>query len=162
VISDRKIAANRKKARRGTGPRTAATKARAARNAFRHGLAISLTRDPVISAEIERLAATLVGRSPTLYRLEQARVAAEAEFELRRVRAHRKALLDRKAVELAAHRPDHDEQRSETVALDGEREATAIAAALPELEALEPYERWARSRRKRAIRWLVYTSIVEG
>jgi hypothetical protein len=77
------------------------------------------------------------------------------------VRAHRKALLDRKAAELAAHRPDHDEQRSKLVALDGEREASAIAAALPELEALERYERRARSRRRRAMRWLVHTSIME-
>src|SRR6266508_2917173 len=59
-------------------------------------------RDPIASAELKRLAAALVGRSPSPYRLDQARIAAEAEVEVRRVRAHRKALLDRKAVELAA------------------------------------------------------------
>ncbi len=157
MISERKIAANRSNARRSTGPRTAATKARAARNALRHGLAIPLARDPVASAEVDRLAAALVGRSPTPARLEQACIAAEAECEVRRVRAHRKSLLDRKAAELAAHEPDED-QRSEPLVLDGRYEASALAAALPELQALERYERRAASRRKRAMRWLMYTT----
>ena len=88
----RQVAANRRNAQRSTGPRTAAAKARTARNARRHGLAIPLARDPAACVEIERLAAALVGRSATPARLEQARVAAEAELELRRVRAYRKAL----------------------------------------------------------------------
>ena len=142
MLSDRKIAANRRNARRSTGPRTAATKARASRNALRHGLAIPLSRDPLTSAEIDRLAAALAGRSPTPARLEQAHIAAEAEFELLRVQAHRKSLLHRKAVALATN-----------------REAIALVAALPELEALERYERRAVSRRKRAMRWLTYTAI---
>jgi hypothetical protein len=159
VISDRKIAANRRNARRSTGPRTAATKARAARNALRHGLSIPLARDPMASAEIDRLAAVLVGRSAPPARLEQAHIAAEAELELLRVRAHRKALLDRKAIELAVDQPNDDRRRSEPVAFDGEHEARALAAALPKLEVLERYERRATSRRKRAMRWLMYTSV---
>jgi len=159
VISDRKIAANRRNARRSTGPRTAATKARAARNALRHGLAIPLARDPVASAEVDRLAAALVGPSPTPARLEQVRIAAEAECEVRRVRAYRKSLLDRKAVELATHQLD-DGQRSESVAFAGKREAIALACALPELKALERYERRALSRRRRAMRWLVYSNLL--
>ena len=84
-------------------------------------------------------------------------MAAEAELELLRVRAHRKFLLDRKAVELAASRPG-DDPRSEPIAVDGNHEASALAAALPELQALERYERRAASRRKRAMRWLMYTT----
>ncbi len=157
MASHRQIAANRRNARRSTGPRTPAGVKRAARNALRHGLTIPLVRDPVACAEINRLAAALVGRPPSPARLEQARIAAEAEFELRRVRAHRKSLLDRKAVELAAHQHEAD-QRSEPVAFDNQRGGIAIAAALPELEALERYERRAASRRKRAMRWLMYTT----
>jgi hypothetical protein len=161
VISDRKHASNRRNARRSTGPRSAAAKARTARNAFRHGLAIPLTRDPAASAETQRLAAALVGLSSSSYRLEQARVAAEAELELRRVRAHRKALLDRKAAELATQRPVRADELSAPAELGGEPEATAIAAALPDLATLERYERRARSRLRRAMRWLVHTSILE-
>ena len=158
MVSDRKLAANRSNARRSTGPRTPAGVARAARNAMRHGLAIPLARDPVACAEVERLAAALVGRYLSPARLDQARIAAEAEFELRRVRVCRKALLDWKAAELAAHEPD-DDPRSDPVAFYGKHEASALAAALPELEALERYERRAVSRRKRAMRWLTYTAI---
>ena len=157
MVSLRQIAANRRNARRSTGPRTPAGVKRAARNALRHGLGIPLARDPLACAEIDRLAAALVGRCPTPARLEEARIAAEAEFELRRVRGHRKALLNRKAAELAAHEPDED-QRSEPLVLDGRYEASALAAALPELQALERYERRAASRRKRAMRWLMYTT----
>jgi hypothetical protein len=159
VISNRKLASNRKNARRSTGPRTIASRARAARNAFRHGLAIPLTRDPVTSAEIERVAARLAGPAASPYRLEQARVAAEAELDLRRLRAHRTAVLDRKAAELAMCRPEHADPRA--AELDSNREAIAIAAALPDLATLERYERRARSRRRRATRWLAYTSILE-
>src|SRR5262245_35747297 len=116
----RQVAANRRNAQRSTGPRTAAAKARTARNARRHGLAIPLARDPAACVESERLAAALVGRSVTPARLEQARVAAEAELELRRVRAYRKALLDRKAAELAVHRPAHADQHAAPADLGGE------------------------------------------
>lgn len=158
----RQLAANRRNAQRSTGPRTAAAKARTARNALRHGLAIPLIRDPIRSALIEPLAMALVGQSARPDRLEQARVAAQAELELRRVRAYRKALLDRKAAELAAHRPkDDDPEHPQAVALNSRCEAAAVAAVLAELAALERYERCARARRRRAMRWLAYTSILE-
>jgi hypothetical protein len=51
------------------------------------------------------------------------------------------------------------DRHSEPVAADGNPEAIALAAALPELEALERYERRAVSRRKRAMRWLIYTAM---
>jgi hypothetical protein len=45
----RKDDANRANARRSTGPRTAAGKARASRNAVRHGLSVSVLADPALS-----------------------------------------------------------------------------------------------------------------
>ena len=145
------IAANRKNARRSTGPRTAASKARVSRNALWHGLGIPVTRDPEVSAEIDRLAAALAGPAPTPAAIEQARIAVEAQFELLRVRAHRRALINCKAAELAANHP---------ATATGERsgsEASSIVGVLSSLEALERYERRAESRRKRAVRWLIYT-----
>jgi hypothetical protein len=162
MASHRQITANRRNAQRSTGPRTAAAKARTARNARWHGLAIPLARDPAASVEVERLAAALVGGSPNPARVEQARIAAEAEFELRRVRAHRKSVLNRRSAELAARRDDGNEC-SEPPTFDRSVQASAFAAALPELESLARYERRALSRRRRAMRWLMYTSIlIEG
>jgi hypothetical protein len=80
---------------------------------LRHGLAIPLARDPVASAEIDRLAAALIGTCRA------------------------------------------SDQRSEPLAFNGKQEA----AAVPELQALERYERRAVSRRKRAMRWLIYAIV---
>src|SRR2546429_2861300 len=56
VTSERKSAANRRNARASTGPKTAAGKARVARNARRHGLNVPLAADPALSREVEALA----------------------------------------------------------------------------------------------------------
>src|SRR5882724_10564135 len=56
VTSERKCAANRRNARASTGPRTAAGKARVARNARRHGLNVAVAADPVLAREVEALA----------------------------------------------------------------------------------------------------------
>jgi len=151
MTSDRKIRANRKNAFRSTGPRSAAGKTHMSRNALQHGLSLPIT-DLSISAEIDRLARKLAGKSPNWQRLEQARIAAEAEFDVRRVRAHRKTIIDLKAARLS--RPEASDLLPE------HRNAVAIMEALPELTALERYERRAFARRKRAIRWLMYTAPV--
>jgi len=103
MASDRKIAANRKNALRSTGPRSAAGKTRVSRNAVRHGLSAPIADLPV-SAEMDRLARKLAGEFATPQRLEQARIAAEAEFEILRVRAHRKTHIDLNAANSRAER----------------------------------------------------------
>ena len=55
MTSPAKIAANRRNARRSTGPRSAAGKARARRNAFRHGLATPASLDHVAMDRIDDL-----------------------------------------------------------------------------------------------------------
>jgi hypothetical protein len=42
MASERQIAANRRNARKSTGPRSGAGKKRASRNAYRHGLTLSI------------------------------------------------------------------------------------------------------------------------
>ena len=59
-VSAAKRAANRRNARRSTGPRTATGKARAARNARRHGLTVSPVTDPAFMREAAALARAIL------------------------------------------------------------------------------------------------------
>jgi hypothetical protein len=89
MTSPEKVAANQRNAAYSTGPRTESGKARSKRNSLRHGLAAKLHTTGHVSQEIKHLAAAIVGPDPDPSRLHFAIVAAEAEFELRRVRAAR-------------------------------------------------------------------------
>jgi hypothetical protein len=92
------IAANRRNARKSTGPRTAAGKAVSSRNALRHGLAaraaIVLGEDPAdlqrFRAELRAALAPKDGREEWL-----AETAAEAAWRLRRVWRAEAALVNR-------------------------------------------------------------------
>jgi hypothetical protein len=55
MASRRKIEANRVNAQASTGPKTAQGRARAARNAHRHGLSLSVISNPVFSEQVELL-----------------------------------------------------------------------------------------------------------
>lgn len=92
MTTPNKIRANRTNAKASTGPRTAPGKSRAAKNARRHGLSISVLADPLVSAVVENLAREFagVGASPGL--LEAARRAAEAQTDLVRIRTVRLGL----------------------------------------------------------------------
>jgi hypothetical protein len=86
MATDRQIAANRRNGALSRGPKTAAGKARSSRNALKHGLAIPITRDRATAQKIRRaarqMAPSAVGDS-----IRNAQIAAEANFELARVRA---------------------------------------------------------------------------
>ena len=92
MTSQRKIAANRGNARRSTGPRTAAGRVRAARNATRHGLSISVLADPRLDAEARALARCLAAEGCPF---DVALVVAEATLDLRRIRDQRHELVTR-------------------------------------------------------------------
>jgi hypothetical protein len=89
-----RVRANRRNARRSTGPRTSEGKSRVAKNAVRHGLAISVTADPSLADASERLARVIAGHDVDPARLEGARRVAEAQIDLLRVRRVRVALLN--------------------------------------------------------------------
>ena len=57
MASDRQLAANRRNARKSTGPASESGKQRSRGNALRHGLAIGADRDPFLRADVERLGA---------------------------------------------------------------------------------------------------------
>jgi hypothetical protein len=85
VTSQRKITTNRHNSRNSCGPRTAAGKRRASRNAQRHGLAAINHRRPVFSDEIERLARAICGDNEDPALFAQAMAVAENELTLRRI-----------------------------------------------------------------------------
>ena len=101
---------------------------------------VRLPATGAIDRDVERLASAIAGANPDLCRCHFAKIAAEAELELRRVRAVRLSLLaPRSQAGSAASEPNH--------------ETHAQAAMLLNLPPLDRYER-ALSRRNRALRLL--------
>jgi hypothetical protein len=94
LTSDAKIKANRANARGSTGPKTAQGRARAARNARRHGLSLPLYSDPILSEEVEKLAREIAGTRANAEIRQLACHIAEAHIDLRRVR-HAQPISDR-------------------------------------------------------------------
>ena len=139
MASEQRIRASRQNAKRSTGPRTTRGRAHASRNALRHGLAVSIASDPQMSAEAKRLSRMIVGTDDDPERLYYARIAAEAEIEILRIRKVRTQLIDSQA------------RRSED---SSDSTIQTVLDALPQLVKIDRYERRALSRRKRAIRQL--------
>jgi hypothetical protein len=141
MTSDRQIAANRRNAARSTGPKTAAGKARASCNSWRHGLSRPAIRTPEVANDIEALARDLLGggaASPN--QLGLAREAAEGQIEIIRVRRERQRLIE--AVMTQASDP----------CASGSGSSKASPAAI---DRLERYERRAESLRNKALARLV-------
>ena len=68
-----------------SGPRTQRGRARASRNAHRHGLSVSVVSDPRLSQRVEDLARDIVGETASPSVLEMARRFAEAQIDLDRI-----------------------------------------------------------------------------
>ena len=138
MTSQKVIAANRRNARRSTGPRTAAGKRKVAGNALRHGLTVSAP-EPAMTAAVARMTAAAAGANASPQRVALVQPIAEAEVEILRVRRARVALIDLEIASMAG-------------AVRGE--ADAMLRILPQLTRLERYERRAMARRNRALREL--------
>ena len=110
--SERQLRANRNNARHSTGPRTAAGKASAARNSFRHGLAVDFRSDSALCRQIESLAQLYCEEELEPLRIECARRAAEAQFAINRVRGVRLALFEHAAVDHETCERGCDDDRS--------------------------------------------------
>ncbi|MCK1589254.1 hypothetical protein [Bradyrhizobium sp. 169] len=82
----RQIAANRRNARKSTGPQTPGAKKRTSGNALRHGLATSYAANPAEAAMIGQLTEQIAGSRKERLALALARDAAVAQFDLARVR----------------------------------------------------------------------------
>jgi hypothetical protein len=181
MATERQIAANRLNARKSTGPRSSLDKKRTSRNAYQHGLSLSLTSSAAIAKRLDALARKIAGNSKDEITLEHARTAAQAELDLARVRQVKVALIERasalgaldapqvfgslaqgiryfKSV-LSGRSPPALQQRIAPSATmpseEPERTAEAVRRALPELAKLDRYESRAVARRDRAISQIV-------
>jgi len=95
MASERQIAANRRNARKSTGPRSGAGRKRASRNAYRHGLTLSITSTATYAKHLDKLVREIAGDSKDAIVLERAREIAQAELDLARVRRAKVAVIER-------------------------------------------------------------------
>jgi hypothetical protein len=126
MATEKQIAANRANATRSTGPKTAAGKLKASRNAYCHGLSRPLPVDPLATARIEAIVQALVGSDAPAAGQQAAREWAEAQLQLLRVRSVRAQLWA--------------------------GIGTSSADALHRLASIDRYETQAVRRRRRALR----------
>ena len=124
MATEKQIAANRANARRSTGPKTARGKVVSSRNAYRHGLTCPLSLGADTAAKLEAIAQAVAGEGAGEEQLVTAAEFARAQLELLRIRATRAEMMT------AIERDNNTRLRP--------------------LVALDRYERYAHTRRRRA------------
>ena len=95
MSSEKQIEANRRNGRRSKGPRSEAGKARASRNALRHGLASISCRNPAFAPRIEGIARAICPDTSNPSLFEQALIIGETTCVLGCVCAERIARMER-------------------------------------------------------------------
>jgi hypothetical protein len=166
VATERQIEANRRNAKKSTGPQSAGGKKRCGQNAHRHGLS-----KPISSVDFERqlefLARQIAGEALDARTVELARVAAEADLELARIRHFKVAMIERVVADGSVGsfrhsgrgciKPPWPIPTDPLATMPREepyRSAEATRRLLPEFVKLLRYEERAAGRRNRAIRKL--------
>jgi hypothetical protein len=134
-LTGARLAAERRIARRNSGPRTASGKRTTARNALRHGLSLPVLTDAAVAKEVVELAGRLAGGPADSEMRELALRVAAAQVDVKRVRHARNALFTRPVGAPAAESRSH-----------------GLHDEIRKLVALDRYERQAMWRRKLAIR----------
>jgi len=175
MVSERQIAANRRNARKSTGPRSGAGKNRASRNAYRHGLTLSIVSTAAFAKQLDKLVREIAGDNKDAIVLERARAIAQAELDLAGVRRAKVALIERACTfgELEPPQvlssvtqiirfvnaldrgrrilPKPVDSSATMPSQEPDRSAEAVRRVLPELRKLDRYERRAAVRRDRAV-----------
>jgi hypothetical protein len=156
-VSDKQIAANRRNARKSTGPRSTAGKKRVARNAYRHGLSVPISSIPAFAKVVERLARKITADKGQEISFDRAYAVAEAELDVARVRRAKIATIEcmRALGSLETPPPEPVNGSATTPVVESQRSAEALQRALLDLLKLDRYERHAVSRRDRAVRELI-------
>jgi hypothetical protein len=167
MASKRQIAANRRNARKSTGPRSTTGKRRASKNSYRHGLAASLA-SAERAEQVERLARMIAGDAADAITLEIARTAAAAECDLGWIRQIKVACINHLLAFGDSDAPQIPRKIREVMrfvktgmlpksvngaapmpAEEPARTAEAVRRALPQLLKLDRYARRAAARRDR-------------
>jgi hypothetical protein len=175
MASERQIAANRRNARKSTGPSSGAGRKRTSRNAYRHGLTLNITSTAAVAKQLDKFARKIAGNTDDAITLERAREIAQAELDLARVRRAKVALIERACTFGELEPPQVLSSVTQIIrfvnALDRGRlivpkpidasatmpsqepyrSAEAVRRVLPELRKLDRYERRAAARRDRAV-----------
>jgi hypothetical protein len=125
MASEKQIAANRANAKHSTGPRTAAGKRKSSRNSYRHGMFWPLL--PELAINVETVAREQMPPGASEQELAAAFAFAEAQVGLVRIRGIRNEMQ-----------------------LTLEREGSS-ARQLGRLAALDRYQRYAETKRRRAM-----------
>ena len=184
MASERQIAANRRNARKSTGPRSGAGRKRASRNAYRHGLTLSVASSAAVAKQLDKLVRKIAGDTDDPIILELARETAQAELDLARVRRAKVALIERASAFGELDPPQlfgtvtqiiraiHALERGRISSLpepinssatmppqEPYRLAEAVRRVLPELRKLDRYEHRAAVRRDQAVRALSVESV---
>jgi hypothetical protein len=178
MTSLRKILANRRNAELSTGPKTSHGRARASRNALRHGLTLSVLTAPVLSEEVHKFAREIVSSSHESGELyATACQIAEAQTDLNRIRRLRHQILRRAIADplFESKRREKSNNRvtrryfkvlerrrlmsctpleyRDWIGFDIPDKRPVVLSELPgRFEAISRFERQARRRRTRAIR----------
>src|SRR3954452_7511356 len=92
-MTSARLRVNRQNAQLRTGPRTQAGERRSSKNALHHGLSIPIGLDKSLEPKIEEMARAIAGENAAIGVLDYARVIAEAEFDVLRVREAKYALF---------------------------------------------------------------------
>jgi hypothetical protein len=169
------IAANRRNARKSTGPRSGAGKNRSSRNAYRHGLTLSITSTAAFAKQLDKLVREIAGDTKDAIMLERARAIAQSELDLARVRRAKVALIERASAfgefdpppvlssvtriirclnALDRGRfllPKPSDSSATMPSQEPDQSAEAVRRVLPELRKLDRYERRAAVRRHQGV-----------
>jgi hypothetical protein len=129
----RQAEANRNNSSKSTGPRTAAGKLKAGRNAVRHGLAALVNRIPVRTPELDSFAEELCCGNDDPAIFAKSLTVAHNEVVLQAIRRRRMSILEK--------------------ALTAEGTEDIVA----DLKRLDRYERRAWAKQKRELRELVFS-----
>jgi hypothetical protein len=127
MASAKQIAANRANAKRSTGPKTVLGKAISSRNAFVHGLACSLPLGGAALVKVQAAARAITCQSSSDAKMASAAAFVSAHFVILRIQAIRTRLMEECEVhQLEPHK-------------------------LRRLASLDRYERYAQTKRRRAL-----------